>query len=137
MSCFGRERRIRSRSDFQRIQREGRRVTTPSFVLLLAASQTPGAVARLGITASKRVGNAVVRNRVKRVVREAFRHSGRLFEPGLDVVVIVRASAAELQPAQVLDEWLAVQRRLARAARSVRGHGAQSVAPDPEGPSLP
>lgn len=130
---LGRERRVRSRSEFQRIQREGRRVTTPSFVLLLAAREADGAAARLGITASKRVGNAVVRNRVKRVVREAFRRSGTLFEPDLDVVVIARAAAAALQPAQVLDEWRAAQRRLLKAARSAREDSKRSAAPAPSG----
>ena len=46
---------------------------------------------RVGITASKRVGNAVVRNRVKRLVREAIRL--RPLPPGLDFVVIVKPDA--------------------------------------------
>jgi ribonuclease P protein component len=49
---------------------------------------------RLGITVSRRVGNAVVRNRIKRRVREWFRREKDQFQTGVDLVVIARAGAA-------------------------------------------
>jgi ribonuclease P protein component len=52
--------------------------------------------ARLGVTVSRRVGNAVVRNRVKRLVREVFRLNAAWFAPGRDYVVVARPSAAAL-----------------------------------------
>lgn len=51
---------------------------------------------RLGVTVSRRVGAAVVRNRVKRHIREWFRRRCEILDPGVDVVVIARASAASL-----------------------------------------
>ena len=60
--------------------------------------------ARLGLTVSRKVGNAVVRNRVKRRVREWFRHDGRSLTAGWDVVVIARQEAARLPFAQLSRE---------------------------------
>jgi len=99
--------RLRDRRDFQRIQRSGRRVSCRAFVMLLG-EPGPGArpgVARLGVTVSRKVGGAVVRNRVKRCVREWFRHGrdalGRApssaSRSGVDVVVIARREAAGLR----------------------------------------
>lgn len=57
---------------------------------------TPAAAetSRLGITASRKVGNAVTRNRIKRLVREFFRHHQFEIQPSQDVLVIARESAA-------------------------------------------
>jgi len=63
-----------------------------------------GAGRRLGVTVSRRVGNAVVRNRVKRGVREWFRHKrGELEEP-LEVVVIARQAASKLSAMEISNE---------------------------------
>jgi ribonuclease P protein component len=59
---------------------------------------------RIGITASRRVGGAVVRNRVKRLVREFFRHHQHRLEPPQDVLVIARAGAAKASSTEVRDE---------------------------------
>jgi ribonuclease P protein component len=59
---------------------------------------------RLGVTVSRRVGNAVVRNRVKRGIREWFRrHRGEL-EEHLEVVVIARGATAELSAMEIANE---------------------------------
>lgn len=58
--------------------------------------RAPDATRRLGVTASRKVGPAVTRNRIKRRVREWFRHSREGFEVDVDVVVIARPSAAQL-----------------------------------------
>jgi ribonuclease P protein component len=102
-------------------------VVTPHFVLLLAPtpdrSKAPGreASARLGVTVSRRVGNAVTRNRAKRLVREAFRATRELWPPGTDVVVIVRQALAGLKCADVVGEWRRVGRAIAQRAREARG----------------
>jgi len=59
---------------------------------------------RIGITASRRVGGAVVRNRVKRLVREFFRRHQHAIVPPQDVLVIARTQAAEASYAEVVQE---------------------------------
>jgi ribonuclease P protein component len=72
---------------------------------------------RIGITVSRRVGNAVVRNRVKRRVREWFRGCRQKLRGGIDVVVIGRARAAELSGREVSGTLC----QLAQKARATRG----------------
>lgn len=70
------------------------------FVVLAAAGRDPTR-ARLGITASRRVGNAVARNRVKRAVREWFRAERTQLDVGTDYVVIARKPAASLTAREI------------------------------------
>ena len=56
---------------------------------------------RLGVTVSKRVGNSVIRNRVKRRIREWFRHSREELPDGSDIVVIARRAARNLSGSEV------------------------------------
>ena len=97
---FRRPDRLRVSRDYQRVAAVGDRFAPSEFVVLVApAGPVPTGRVRLGITASRKVGNAVVRNRVKRAVREWFRgFRGRIDAGtgGLDVVVIARRAAAEL-----------------------------------------
>ncbi|HVJ15969.1 MAG TPA: ribonuclease P protein component [Polyangiaceae bacterium] len=111
--------RVRKRAEFQRIQSGGRRVTTEHFVFVLAATPEGMRGPRLGITASRKVGVAVVRNRAKRLCRVAFRSTPELWPVGCDVVVIVRKSLGELGAAAVISEWRAVAAVLGRRARDV------------------
>ena len=83
--------------------RAGRRVAETAFVLLVARREEDHERGgqRLGLTMSRKVGGAVVRNRVKRCVREWFRDVRERLEPGIDLVVIGRAAAAELSCAEI------------------------------------
>jgi ribonuclease P protein component len=118
---------VRSRRDFLRIQSSGRRVTTPHFSLLLWISDPSGvAVARLGITASRRVGCAVLRNRAKRLVREAFRATPELWFPGLSLVVVVRSALVDMRLDDVVAEWRAAERAIRRRAVEARRDRGQS-----------
>ena len=85
---FSKESRLRTRLDFQRVFAGGTRVHTRRFILYFLSSELPNA--RLGVTVSKKVGNAVVRNRVKRCLREAFRLHTLDLGPRVDVVVIAK-----------------------------------------------
>ncbi len=77
---------------------------------------------RLGVTVSRRIGNAVARNRVKRRVRECFRKAIRAELPPLtSIVVIARAGAASLKSPAINDE-------LIMAARNLRGRIASALA---------
>jgi ribonuclease P protein component len=85
--------RLRSRGEFVAVQKSGRRVAG-RFLTLLAQQNDHGRD-RLGIIASRRVGNSVVRNRAKRRVREIFRRLPATAGRTLDVVAIVRTDAAK------------------------------------------
>ena len=101
---LGRAARLRSSKDFVRVKDQGRRVATSHFVLLIASrdgSGTPDPGPRLGLTVSRRVGNAVQRNRTKRLIREWFRGERCSLPAGSDVVVIARTGAAGLTRADV------------------------------------
>jgi ribonuclease P protein component len=103
---LGKNARVRKRREFLQIQNAGRRVATRHFlVTFLCRGEGPP---RLGITVTKKIGNAVVRNRVKRAVREAFRTHAAGISRGASIVVIardgagrlgVRSTAGELVPA--------------------------------------
>lgn len=114
---FPRSRRLRKRRDFLRVQEKSGRVTTSHFILLVAASPTGAAPARLGIVASRKVGGAAARNRAKRLVREAFRTHPALLPAGVDLVVIARPGAPELSFAAVCREIEGVREPLSRRAR--------------------
>jgi len=105
--------RVRKRAEFERIQKGGGRVSTRTFVLVFSGRRDRGP-ARLGITASRKIGGAVIRNRAKRLVREAFRVTNDLFPPGIDVVVIVRKPPGDLKTAHVVEEWRSAAKQLAR-----------------------
>ena len=66
---------------------------------------------RLGITVTRKVGNAVVRNRIKRLVREVFRQHRARLPPGLDIVWVAKQQAAGASFAEVLDDFEALLRR--------------------------
>ncbi len=88
--------RLHNSAEFRYLQRHGARTQSAHFVLY--AGRFPGdEKSRLGVTVSKRVGIAVIRNRIKRRVREAYRLILRaMLEPGISLVVIARAGADEL-----------------------------------------
>jgi ribonuclease P protein component len=103
---------IRQRRDFLAAN-AAKRIATPGFVLLVRDRADGGAAKRLGITVTKKIGNAVVRNRMKRRFRELARaviaQGGRA---GADHVLIGRAGAVERDFATLRAE---LERALAKA----------------------
>lgn len=90
---FPRRERLRRREDFLRCYREGRR-RHGSLVVLHALPNALGHP-RLGLTVGRKVGGSVVRNRVKRRIREIYRRwSDRSRLPGLDLVVHAKPAIA-------------------------------------------
>lgn len=86
--------RLRANQDFLRVRREGRSWAHPLLVLVARRGSDPEALTKVGITVSRRVGNAVVRNRTKRRVRESLRNRYPYIARGWDLVLVVRPKAA-------------------------------------------
>lgn len=86
--------RLRRRREFLAVQDGGKSVQVSAACLLALALPNGTAAARLGLTVSTKVGNAVTRNRIRRQLREWFRTHIEELPKGHDVVIIARSSAA-------------------------------------------
>jgi ribonuclease P protein component len=121
-----------------RIQQNSRRVTSAHFVLLVAAQQRAAAdgttppAARLGLVVTKKVGNAVARNRIKRLCRECFRGWKDLLPDGVDLVVIAKNGADSMSLGEVRAEWGAVLSLLRKRAVETVARGPKSAHALPE-----
>jgi len=91
-STFGKLERVRKRRDYLTVYQQGVRKHSEHFTCIVCPN--PSGVRRLGITIVKKVGNAVTRNRIKRLIREFYRlHKPRL-PAALDIVIMVKARTA-------------------------------------------
>lgn len=96
LNGLSREKRLRKPYEFKRVRAEGRRAASPTF-LLVKADRVGGENPRVGLVVSRRVGNAAVRNALKRGIREWFRLEGQERLGAADLVVVARAQAAGLK----------------------------------------
>jgi ribonuclease P protein component len=116
---FPRSDRLLRRSEFVRVQQQGRRVHAEHFILLLLRGRDVAATTRLGVTVGKRVGGAVQRNRAKRLVREVFRRNRELFPVGCDVVLVARPGADRLDYSSVQAELARIQSAIERVRKQL------------------
>lgn len=88
--------RIRRRWEFNKIHQDGVRVRTRHFVVIgLPTVAEDGSTARIGCAVGRKVGKAVVRNRLRRLIKEVFRRMTQHL-PIVDLVVIAKANAGPL-----------------------------------------
>nr|WP_254635206.1 ribonuclease P protein component [Paenibacillus chitinolyticus] len=87
--------RLAKREDFQKVYRYGKSAANHQFVLYYMPRRENEHF-RLGISASKKIGNAVIRNRLRRVLKEIIRLNEERFPGGYDYIVIVRKPAVEM-----------------------------------------
>lgn len=113
--------RVRARAEFDRVFKEKQRASDALLTVYVVGGGTAGA--RLGIAASRRIGNAVARNYAKRLVRESFRRLRNELPAGTDWVVVPRT--ADVTLIQLDASLRQLTKRLAArltAARTDRGH---------------
>jgi len=85
---------LKKNKDFQYVYQHGRSYVNKYLVMYVLENNT--GMNRLGISASKKVGNSVVRHRFTRLVRESYRLHENIFNSGLDIVVVARKNAASV-----------------------------------------
>ena len=83
---------LKKNRDFQNVYRKGKSFANKYLVMYILENNTNKN--RLGLSASKKVGNSVVRHRIIRLVRESYRLHENIFNSGLDIVVVAKKSAA-------------------------------------------
>ena len=83
---------LQSNRDFQKVYKSGKSFANKYLVMYVLENGTGNN--RLGISVSKKVGNSVIRHRVKRLIKESYRLHEGVFNSGLDIVIIARQSAA-------------------------------------------
>src|SRR5438477_12590559 len=103
---FPKSRRLTLDSEFKRVRAEGAAVRGETLTLGVLKHTKPIATARAGFITSRRVGNAVVRNRTRRRLREIFRKHQHEISPGVWIVTIASARAARETFDTLEDEWL-------------------------------
>ncbi len=95
---------LKKNSDFRRVYQNGRSRANKYLVMYVMKNGTERN--RLGISVSKKVGNSVVRHHLTRLIREAYRLSEHRYKKGLDIVVVVRVSAKEIDYHTMYDSLL-------------------------------
>ena len=96
--------RLRTEREFHQVRQEGR-CWTHRLLVVCALPNNRGQT-RVGVVAGRKIGKAVVRNRIKRLLREAVRPLCDLAVPGWDVVFIARAGIVQA-------DWVAIQQAVA------------------------
>jgi len=113
--------RVRRRPEFERAYNTGARVHGRFMTVFVVSNGTP--VSRLGVAATRKLGSAVLRNRVKRVSRELFRR--HKVTAGLDIVIVPRREMLDASFVTLESDYLAVlERRTSERRRPQSRHSA-------------
>ena len=94
--------------DFQIVYKKGKSYANKYLIMYVLANDTEEN--RLGISVSKKVGNSVIRHRVTRLIRESYRLNRHMFNSGLNIIVIARATAKDKGFAEIESAFLHLTR---------------------------
>ncbi|MDU4961315.1 MAG: ribonuclease P protein component [Sporomusaceae bacterium] len=104
--------KLRKNKQFQAVYKGGKSVSNRLLVLYMLPNYSTGG--KIGFAAGKRLGNAVVRNRVKRMLREAFRLNRDQLPEGYDFILVGRQPVVGVKTQEVIGAFLNVAGRAAR-----------------------
>jgi ribonuclease P protein component len=94
--------RLRKRAEFLTLSKQGKTVYSQYFLAIVCDRSNQHN--RIGITVSKKVGNAVARNRIKRLIREYFRHKKHSIPGARDINIIARKGLTTLSNRQIIEK---------------------------------
>lgn len=122
--------RIRTRSEFQRSRKDGKSYPGRFMVLSVVADKDLGTDGRppfrFGIILTRKVGNAVNRNRVRRRIRALLSETGDMIRVGHQLVIIARYTAPAASLDELRGDWLKLLRRAKILSEQQAGEGAGS-----------
>ena len=100
---------LRKNDDYRHVYREGKSISDKNLVLYMLKNNSD--FNRIGISVSKKVGNSVVRHRIKRLVKENYRLNEVSFKVGYDIVVIARNPSALADFHEIQKSFLKLSKR--------------------------
>jgi ribonuclease P protein component len=112
---------LKQNQEFLRVYRAGKSVAGRYTVLYFLAGRDT--TTRVGISVSKKVGNSVVRHRIKRLYKESFRQNYEKIRPGYDLVVVARRKAVSLNFSRCQEDFLTMLARAGLTSSAEQGSG--------------
>ena len=97
---------LKTNPDFRRLSNRGISITDPALVIYY--SKNRAGICRIGITTGKKIGNAVERNRSRRVLKEAFRSVCPQVKPQYDIVIVARSKTKYVKSTRLAEIMLRI-----------------------------
>jgi len=124
LKTFPKKLRLRKRNQFLKVQQKGMRLST-DILLVYAYLKKDAFANRIGITASKKVGKAHDRNRIKRLIREAFRQSTLRHGHFWDIVVVAKAENPPCDLSAISQDFEYIANKLSQKANASKASAPQ------------